>query len=159
MIIIIEGPDGAGKTTLARDIVVRTTARCFHKSAPTKRSIDEYLLPDGSSLVLDRWHLGELVYGPLVRGETDMDDETFLVVEDKLKARGAVLVVLNPPVPLMVARLKERGEVPLESRLVLESEAFAAVFERSRLPKWYMPVPYEPVFVDNVIAWADQHAY
>lgn len=124
MLIVIEGCDGSGKSTLARDLVERLH-RCFpdaetrlvHRGPPQQHVLTEYELeieayrPDGRThLVIDRWHLGELVYGPLRRGRSQLDLGGLLHVELLLASRGAVGVYLTTLALDQAERLAARGE-------------------------------------------------
>lgn len=67
MITILEGVDGVGKTSYARWLA---ETRCWdygHAGVPTHRTWgEEYINPlhRGQNIVLDRWHVGELVWPP-----------------------------------------------------------------------------------------------
>ena len=73
-IVILEGPDGGGKTTLANELVERGFK--YKHEGPPKDGIDliaHYLdelwksMLDNSDVVHDRLYLGETVYGPICR--------------------------------------------------------------------------------------------
>lgn len=105
MLIIIEGPDGSGKTFLAQMVASRlgqTTSdkiEVWHAKAPTLHPLDEYLRPlrdyrpgTGRHLILDRWHWGEAVY-PKIRGrQTLQDPPVWWSIEAYLRRLGAVVV-------------------------------------------------------------------
>jgi len=70
--IIIEGPDGAGKTRLARELCERYEMAYRHEGPPPPDAnvYRHYLLglvEAEEPTVFDRYHLGEIVYGPLLR--------------------------------------------------------------------------------------------
>lgn len=72
LVTIIEGTDGVGKTTFAEWFAKRSGGYYVHASAPTHDDAgDEYLEPVlryleetnfSQHLVLDRWHIGEMVW-------------------------------------------------------------------------------------------------
>lgn len=77
-LIILEGPDGAGKSTFAARIANRFITRDFQitHQGPPPAEVNRFLhyrdvldramsRPTG----MDRWAPGELVYGPIYRGE------------------------------------------------------------------------------------------
>lgn len=87
IIIIIEGPDNVGKSTLIKNIRQKLQDDVFHvlHSTPIKlNSVNEYIDYStkqvtsmfelmrftNENLIFDRSHLGELIYGNIYRGYT-----------------------------------------------------------------------------------------
>lgn len=98
MLIILEGPDGAGKSTLAQELAAhlgRTTSdkvEVWHRGAPTHHPLEEYLLPllsyrpgTGHHLILDRWHWGEAVYPKILNRPTQLGDAAWWSIEAYLR--------------------------------------------------------------------------
>lgn len=132
MLIILEGADGVGKTHLAgtlRDAAIASGIRkhvdlAAGPPAPGRTAIQLYehdllrhrdAIMDPETLVIaDRWHLGELVYGPLLRGGTMLDPDELEHIELMLDALGALryLVTVDEPAELL-RRFQERGGDPL----------------------------------------------
>lgn len=111
-IIILEGCDKTGKTTLARALarMLGWPVVAF-KQPKTTPPVDEYFraaLQPGR-FIFDRFHLGQLVYGPVYRGERDRR-ERFRLLELLLRARGAVLVYLRHCVPELIQRFRRDRE-------------------------------------------------
>ena len=126
MLIVLEGPDGAGKTTLAKDLMAgfyrkwpSGTFRIEHRG-PLRLNVDpfdEYTLPDydptdmTNLVVCDRWHLSEAVYGPIYRGASRVD----LGFHEKwLDDRGALKLCVTAPLNVLTARVSERGDDYIE---------------------------------------------
>ena len=142
MLIILEGPDGAGKTTLAERLVTqlavkypRDQVELIHRGPPTRaHPLDEYVVPlldyrpgGGRHLVLDRWHWGERVY-PLTRNrQTKMDDAVFRYVEAFIHGRGGVTYHMNAPFSVIAGRLLTRGEDVDLNELMAEWQLFKEV--------------------------------
>jgi Thymidylate kinase len=101
MIILLEGPDGAGKTTLAQQLVVDLTetgknVRLLRRGPIQNDVFTEYLRPldelVGKSMdtiwILDRWHVGEHIYGPLLRGKSELTVRQSAYLEMVLQTFG-----------------------------------------------------------------------
>lgn len=127
MIIVLEGPDLAGKSTLAnemstffalRDSTIRKVEHV--KRGPLKRDpMDEYLVPLAEMTsthpaevlwVLDRWHVGERIYGPMLRGESKLTAAQNAYVELVLSTMCAVKVHVTASVDTLRTRYAERGD-------------------------------------------------
>lgn len=133
--ILIEGVDGSGKSTLAEMIakVSPIPVRMEHRGVPEKSIEDEYLAPllqigVDELVIADRWHVGEMIYGPLYRGQSELIDRPGLnrLIELQLDAVGAVRVILLPALSTVKRRLKKRGEE------YLKPEDVAYVHEKYR---------------------------
>jgi hypothetical protein len=109
MLIILEGPDGVGKTTLAgklhdviRDADPRGTVISLRKGPPVSHPLDEYLTPllnykpgQGVHYILDRWHIGEYVYPRLSGRSTQLDDTTWWYLNQFIRRLGGLLVMCH----------------------------------------------------------------
>lgn len=124
MLIILEGPDLAGKTTLARRLEMYLSAkygdhtiRVLHRGPPIQHPLDEYVTPlihyrpgNRKHVICDRWHVGEVVYSGILNRATKMTPAVYRYVEAFLKARGAVVVHVNSDVATLNTRYDERGD-------------------------------------------------
>lgn len=119
-VIIVEGIDGAGKTTLVnriKELVPDTYDKVFWtKGVPVyddpEQEYCEQLtwLRNHHFVVSDRYHVGELIYGPLYRGISRVAGRFFDRIEERLGQLRAVKVVLLPDMEVCKARAFERGE-------------------------------------------------
>lgn len=129
MILVVEGVDHAGKTTLAHAVMnefvhgpvlggfLGKEVSRLHKGPPdeSRHILQEY---EGDLLhypaheltslrhlyVLDRWHLGEALYGPLLRGGSRLTKAQLLHVELLLASLGAVKVVVTSDAESLMQR-------------------------------------------------------
>lgn len=121
MLIVLEGVDGAGKSTLV-DRLLRTRAGCdadvrMH-CGPLKGDamreyewrLRDYVPGDGRLWVCDRWHVGELIYGPLYRGQSKLTGAMHRHVELLLESLGALRLVVTADMHTIMQRLETRGE-------------------------------------------------
>lgn len=115
MILIVEGTDGVGKTAFARWYANQLGATYLHAGPPSSADPwEEYLdtLEIGRDYVLDRWHLGEIVW-PHLFGRQSLfwnDWATWTALNSALNARGAHLLVVWRENDEIRKTLLERGE-------------------------------------------------
>lgn len=113
--IIIEGPDGAGKTSLARAICANLGYGYHHEGPPPQGVC---LLTYYASLlhdtirptVFDRLHVGETVYGPILRGESRLSDRDMRILTRLIKGQGMSLIYCLPPQEVCEANTAGRKE-------------------------------------------------
>lgn len=164
MLIILEGADGTGKTTLAGQLEDRIGAKILHRGPPGQDVITEYARDiqwyrpgQGVHVICDRWHLGELIYGPLLRGKSAFTRETFAHVEKVLQTRGALLVVLDAHESVVQARLRSRGD-----DLVREDQidAILAAYRKTatQLPRLVLNGPYSIGRIANLATRVERAA-
>lgn len=113
MLIIIEGPDKAGKTTLAKQIEERLGYRYVHFGAPGKDPAQDYadfLLNLKEPTVCDRFLYGEKVYGPMLRGKSLITPLQFTVLERLCRLKGAFLIKASTPIEIVQQRLIKDGD-------------------------------------------------
>jgi thymidylate kinase len=116
-VIVLEGCDGVGKTTLAAALAARHGYAIVH-GARTPEGTDLFakycaILTRPGPLVLDRSFVSELVYGPLERGRSRLTfrDATRLAVA--VAERDGILVHLTGQPEQIAARLLARdGHAP-----------------------------------------------
>jgi thymidylate kinase len=148
MIVILEGNDRAGKTTIAKDLVENDGFRYVHFGPPETsdfgrefhlRIVTELMTEIDSEhprdLVLDRAHLGELVYGPLDRGEVSMTLDQMSRIETLLLNAGAVLVWVDTPPTVCHERALGTIDQADVSRFEDIHNGYEKAFEKSTLPK------------------------
>lgn len=150
MLIILEGPDGSGKTYLAERLMERIQAvqpsveapTYIHKKRPTEATfLAEYLQPiadymprSGRTVILDRWHIGELIYPEMADRRTLATVTEFHYLEMFLRSRGALIVHVDTPVAKILECLEERPERdPLEERVLEQHSEFSRALRNTNL--------------------------
>jgi thymidylate kinase len=135
VIFLLEGPDLAGKTTLAQSIADMMREQYpnyiihMHKRGPLHKDVnpmDEYLVPLHEMTrsmvrkaddprpreihIIDRWHAGELVYGPILRGASRLSRAQFNYIELVLYTYGVTPIYVNSALPTLQQRYDVRGD-------------------------------------------------
>lgn len=127
-IIVIEGVDGSGKTTLARQLE-REGYRYRHhgKPAPGEDLFQTYtyaILRARGKTVFDRLHLGETVYGPVVRGVSQLQAYDVALLDRLITARGGITIICSPP----YAVSRGNWQVRLEGEMLQDLSSYTAVY-------------------------------
>lgn len=99
MIIVVEGPDGSGKTHLANQIAAQSGYPFIHRVAPeSQRDVDlmyqSYLdeINRGKNLVYDRAWYSDMVYGPVYRGTATITFPQMYMLEERLARAGGLII-------------------------------------------------------------------
>lgn len=126
MIIIIEGADGAGKTTLANKLAEQTGFPIVHRSNPKseeekKQMMAMYIqtIKENKNCIFDRCWYSEMVYGPVMRDKSYISEEQMYVLEDMLNQVGAVIIHCTASKKVLWSRCKKRGEDYIKRRRTL----------------------------------------
>ena len=132
MITIIEGVDGTGKTTFAKKLAEEKAATYLHADKPTKKAWwQEYLDPITSqNMVLDRWHLGELVWPKIYGRQSLFDEESFDLCNWTLSKIGTRLIVLTRSDDDIANELLNRGEEKEIESVLLAKELFLDSYKK-----------------------------
>ena len=121
MIIILEGPDGSGKTTLANLLHKQTGFTLLHRSYDTDKAPDlfnEYaqVLKAGKNCIMDRGWYSELVYGPVMRGSSKISYPQMYELERLATKYGAIIIHCSAPEATLWKRCLRRGEDYIKDR-------------------------------------------
>lgn len=111
MPIIIEGPDGAGKSTLAKSLADRLDMNILKMTANGGQSAPEYmqkLACDG--VIIDRCWVSEQVYSDLFGREPRIGNGDAEALTGFCERVGVPIIVLLPPLHVVIGRLNERGD-------------------------------------------------
>lgn len=157
MFIIVEGPDGAGKTTAISQLVMelwrqgRGTVLVNPKRSPNQDAVTEYVTglgwyqpESGVDLILDRSWYSQNVYGPIWSGR-GLPEAHLNHCEEWALARGAVVVALDEDDETLLARVEaglaeDPDAAKMEPELVCE---YARLYREQR-PTWRLPTVLFP---------------
>lgn len=153
-VIILEGPDGAGKTHLAARLMLRDYA--YRHEGPTPAGVDTMryygqllidALAEDRNVVFDRFHLGAYVYGPIHRKRVELTPDELTVFDRLVLSRAVRLIVALPPWSVIVQnwRVRRKNEmIQTERCLARVYAAFANLAEKRNYERWNYEDCYEP---------------
>jgi hypothetical protein len=128
-----------------------STRELLKKGPPTGESIlEQYLKPledrlailsDGiRSVVLDRWHIGELVYGPLLRGKSLLTEQQADYIDMVMQTFGAAFFHVTAPLNILEDRYDMRGDGLIKrDQLAIIMDHYIRIF--AARPHWAMCTP------------------
>ena len=123
MIIIVEGPDRGGKSTLAQQLARQTGWPVEHRSKTENeeekaRMMGEYvqIARSNRNVILDRCWYSEMVYGKVMRGQAYIDYPQMYALERLLASHGAIIIYCTGPKAPLWKRCTSRGEDYITSR-------------------------------------------
>lgn len=111
MPIIIEGPDGAGKSTLAGKLADALDMNILKMTANGGQSAREYmqkLACDG--VIIDRCWVSEQIYSDLFGREPRIGNDDAEALTELCGFAGIPIIVLLPPLHVVIGRLNARGD-------------------------------------------------
>jgi thymidylate kinase len=161
MFIVLEGCDKVGKTTLANKLSKELALPIIKFSQPTGDPFLEYvnfLLTHTEPAILDRFYLGEEVYGPLKRGKSALASWQRRTLEELLAVRGALCVYVTTDATTIARKFKEEKETfvkPAEIKRILTG--YQRAIRTSQLD-WVRHDYAKPATVKTVEARVNQFA-
>lgn len=152
MLFLVEGTDGAGKSTFVEQLATKlrrdypddevSIRAC---GPPLRHPLDEYETPlrdyrpgRGQHIIYDRHFLGEWIYPQIFNRTSRGDRATLTHIQLFLRARGALLMHVDPGDEIIARRIESRGDsMVTQAQALVAAERFRLLTrERVHLPLW-----------------------
>lgn len=125
MIVIVEGCDKAGKTTLAQTLAGQVDLFYYHATISTETNLFEKYADIIRSInrptITDRFYPSELVYGPLIRGHSRLNISQFRKLNKMIQIRGGCFIYCFAARNIIAARFTNEEEDYLPVSLIPET--------------------------------------
>lgn len=116
-IIVIEGADFSGKSTLANDLMQKYRNHVYIHCAVTpdihalhtNAILNAIHLSEDFTVIIDRLHYSELVYGPIFRNGVSYDVETFDKIYSSETYQQIRKILCLPPKEIVLEGFKKRA--------------------------------------------------
>lgn len=138
-IIIIEGENCTGKTTLANYIVDNFQYEYIKCSQPKGDAYLEYKkiiseLDENKNYVIDRFVYGEMVYGPIYRGKSDIDNAKLYEIEQMIYSKAVLIYCYDTAKNISKRFIEEKEEFAEQDKIQQTLDLFNKVIKYSMLP-------------------------
>ena len=111
MRLILEGPDCAGKSTMAKELAERLGLDIIKSTYHGPKTSDAYRERLAcQDVVIDRCWISEVIYSKYFGYQPTVDDFTERMLCDICIKRNIPIVVMLPPIDVIIQRMMERGD-------------------------------------------------
>lgn len=162
MNVILEGPDAAGKTTLAEKLQRKYGMTTHHSTSRTRNDLHYHidLLDYRTNTVFDRFHLGEYVYPIIYNRSSKLTTEESAMIDKRIIDNNDLIIVFTTSnMEIINERLRERGETNYIPEMTQQNELFteaANKFSTYNYKNFYVIDIAEPGAYDKLDAWIDE---
>lgn len=111
MRLILEGPDCAGKSTMAKELAERLKLDIIKSTYYGPKNFSAYRERlECQDVVIDRCWISEVIYSKYFSRRSNVDDLTDRKLCEICVKRNIPIVVMLPPIDVIIQRMTERGD-------------------------------------------------
>jgi thymidylate kinase len=136
-VIIVEGPDCAGKTSICNFLAQLTGFNYVHLTDKDPAVLDTYVkCLDKHNVILDRFYFSEFIYANVVRcGKSTFSADDFITLKEKLATMNVLTIYVTNKVEVLEQRALTRGESFVSNnQLKTVKELYDIMFDSPNTP-------------------------
>lgn len=165
MLLILDGTNKAGKTTIVNYILDKFKDSNFEviKCSQPKivdgvntayqeynEILDKVEANPNKNYILDRFHFGSFVYGPIYREVEDFNLDKFVKLEERIETLKYVFLLCISSATFMKKKFKEDSEEFAKEELITkERELFIKTSRMSRLNMFHHNLPKNDIVAND----------
>ena len=168
--ILVEGPNGGGKTTLVRHLadkhrlLIADMKRDLHRPPDTSPEgqrervytfLAQALMGNSPVRIVDRLYFSELVYGHLWRYKVAFTDQEQLMIEQVMEAMSIPVIFCIPPVS--ICRENVEGVESQHEKVLPTLDAIYGMYDNIALGRPDLVYRYDYTQGDEALEYIDTH--
>lgn len=163
MNVILEGPDAAGKTTLAEKLGAERGMRCIHSTAKTRNDFAYHidLLDFNDEAVMDRFHVGEMIFPEIYSRPGKLTESEYEAINRRIEDNNDIFIIFfTSDMSILEERLIARGELEYLDEIAQQNEMFKArgeEWEARGYKNFYLCDIAKPDAYAQLYSWVDEH--
>lgn len=146
---IFEGPDGAGKSVLAKMLARKSEYTYLHGTHTDPSDLKWYLYTIQSGTVTDRTFISEIIYSKVLNRKCRVNEKEIRIIERMIQ--NAIIFYVTAPIEIILERAFNRGESFLTREQLVQVHAEYENYFKSKYGKFNI-IKVEPYLLDlNII--------
>lgn len=139
-LIVLEGPDCAGKSTLAGELCKLGYQVQHNGPPPPWKDLTDFYMSQlqtaEQKTVFDRLHLGEYVYGPILRNRRGISIGSVIEINNYIESHNGVVVLCIPPWENVLDEWIKRQESEHIKKFDQLKESYYGFIQLADRPYW-----------------------
>lgn len=150
MRLIVEGPDGVGKTTIVKQLAEHFNCDILHMTEHGSKRLSDYQMKAFlDNVISDRSFLSELVYTQVFNRENPINVHEYEELIKQYQSKGWMIIILDASTKCLTERLNLRGD---EDEYKVKNIADLRMFYRALAYFYDLPlINTEDLIIEDLI--------